>query len=456
MSLLRLIAKILFRSTSKYEKSLQPLSLRQNFSWTFISNVVYGGCQWAILVVLAKMGTPEMLGQLTLAIAIITPIFLLFNLNLRAVQATDAKQEYSFIDYLLLRFITTILALFVAIFWILIGNFQENTGFIILFIAISKAIESISDVIYGFLQHAERMDKVSKSIIIRNLISILSFTLTLYCFNSLKWASLSLAIVAGVTLIFYDIPTSSILKELNLTSEKDENNQITIKGIRLPEINFQQKKLLNLTFFSLPVGLIMMLLSFSTNIPRYFIEYYFGQRDLGIFSAMAYVPTAGYMLVLALGQSALSPLAKYYSIGNIKQFKGLILKLFLFGILLGLTGISITLFKGKEILTILYKSEYAQNNDSFILLMIWGGLLYAASLLGYGTAAARYFKSTLIMSSLIVIVTTITSFIWIPSYGLKGSALVLISNSIFQLLGTLILLFHAIWKMKKLDKQLSI
>jgi len=46
----------------------QPLTLRRNFSWTLLGNVVYAGCQWAMLVVLAKLGTPEMVGQFALVV----------------------------------------------------------------------------------------------------------------------------------------------------------------------------------------------------------------------------------------------------------------------------------------------------------------------------------------------------------------------------------------------------
>jgi hypothetical protein len=46
------------------------LSLRKNFSWTFVGNVVYAACQWGILVALAKLGTPEMVGQFTLGLAV--------------------------------------------------------------------------------------------------------------------------------------------------------------------------------------------------------------------------------------------------------------------------------------------------------------------------------------------------------------------------------------------------
>src|SRR2546425_157717 len=68
-----------------------PRSLRANFSWTLAGNVVYAACQWGMLIVLARLGSPTMLGQFALGLAVTTPVIIFANLQLRAVQTTDAK-----------------------------------------------------------------------------------------------------------------------------------------------------------------------------------------------------------------------------------------------------------------------------------------------------------------------------------------------------------------------------
>jgi hypothetical protein len=46
----------------------QPASLGRNFAWTFSGNALYGVCQWAVLSLIAKLSTSEMLGQYALAV----------------------------------------------------------------------------------------------------------------------------------------------------------------------------------------------------------------------------------------------------------------------------------------------------------------------------------------------------------------------------------------------------
>ena len=90
--------------------SIPRLSLRKNFSWTLAGNIIYAACQWGMLIILAKLGSAEMVGQFALGLAITAPIIMFADLNLRHVQATDAQEEYHFRDYLGLRLITTSLA----------------------------------------------------------------------------------------------------------------------------------------------------------------------------------------------------------------------------------------------------------------------------------------------------------------------------------------------------------
>src|SRR5207247_6401186 len=68
-------------------------SLRRDFAWTLAGNLVYAGCQWGMVMALAKLSTATAVGQFALGMAVTAPIFLFSNLNLRAIVATDSRQE---------------------------------------------------------------------------------------------------------------------------------------------------------------------------------------------------------------------------------------------------------------------------------------------------------------------------------------------------------------------------
>src|SRR3954453_2324939 len=89
------------------------LSLRRNFAWTFAGNVIYAACQWAVLVVIAKLTTPADVGQFALGLAVTAPILIFANQGLRDVQATDAKRSFVFRQYLPYRLASVTLALLI-------------------------------------------------------------------------------------------------------------------------------------------------------------------------------------------------------------------------------------------------------------------------------------------------------------------------------------------------------
>src|SRR5436309_3480713 len=78
-------------------------SLRANFSWMLAGNAIFSACNWGLLAVLAHLGTPAMVGQYVLALAVTSPVIVFFMLHLRAVAATDARGQYEFGHYLALR-----------------------------------------------------------------------------------------------------------------------------------------------------------------------------------------------------------------------------------------------------------------------------------------------------------------------------------------------------------------
>jgi len=65
--------------------------------------------------VLAKLGSPSIVGQFTLGLAVSAPVFMFTNLQLRAVQATDVNVEHGFANYFTLRLLATLLGLIVVV-----------------------------------------------------------------------------------------------------------------------------------------------------------------------------------------------------------------------------------------------------------------------------------------------------------------------------------------------------
>ena len=418
-----------------------------------MGNAVYAACQWGMLVVLAKLGSPEMVGEFTLGLAITAPIFMFSNLQLRHIQATDAKQRYVFSDYFGLRVISTVMALGVVVAIVLIGRYvpQEpltiEACLTILLMGLAKAFESVSDVLYGLIQQRERMDRIAISLMIKGPLSLLTLGLGIYLTGNLLWGMIGLAVSWGVVAFGYDLQSGKAILSLMKLEPSNEPN-VPRKSFSIRP-RWQINTLKKLVLLAFPLGLVMLLISLNVNIPRYFVERYLGPQELGFFAALAYLMVAGSMVVNALGQSATPRLAKYYATGNSNAFGQLLLKLIGIGAALGIVAVSVAIVAGEQVLTLFYDAEYAEYANLFAWLMVAAGISYISSFLGYGMTAAQYFQVQMPLFTLSTTVSALTSFWLIPKLGLQGAAIALIAGAIVEAIFSLGVNLYAIHKIKR-------
>jgi len=413
--------------------SLRPLSLRKNFAWTLLGNFAYGGSQWAMLIIIAKLSTPETVGRFVLALAVTAPAIMFANMNLRAVMATDASKRFSFDEYIGLRVITTTAALFVILCITAAAGWGLELSMVIVAVAAAKAVESISDVFYGLMQQHERMDSISVSLIIKGLVSLTALSAGIYLTGSIFWGTVGLAAAWTLPLVLYDIPRVRSVLAPPLSYLSDASADCRRRAALLPRFNPATLK--TLALLALPLGIATLLASLLTNIPRYFIQGAMGERALGIFGAMSYVIIIGARVITALGESASPRLAKYHASKEERRFTTLLLKTVGIGALLGAAGVAASLVAGKEILTLLYSTEYAEDVNAFVWLMTAAGIGYAGAFLQYGITAARDFKALPIIQLVSMAVLLFSCAILIPAYGILGASIALALSSMSQFIG---------------------
>lgn len=376
-----------------------------------------------MIVVLAKVTSSEVVGQFALALAVSAPVFLLSQLQLRGVQATDARNEYLFGHYLGLRIVTTALAMAVVASIAFYG-YDRYTALVITAVALSKLFESVSDVFYGLMQKHERMDRIAISMMVKGPLSLFALGLVVLMTQELLWGILAMAVVWGGVLCTFDLANGK--KLLSVTDLPGATH--SFRPV------FDLKRIVKLAWLSLPLGLVMTLLSLNTNIPRYFVENYHGKSELGIFAALVYLVTVGGLVTNAMGQSATPRLAKYYAIGDIKSFSKLLLRLLLIGVGMGGVAVFVTFFAGEIILKIIYGAEYAERKNVFVWIMVAGSISYLSSFMGYGLTAARKFKTQTPLAGSTTMITLLLSYTMIPDYGLTGAVIVVCAGNLVALL----------------------
>ncbi len=388
------------------EPQAQRASLRANFAWTLAGNLIYAACQWGMLIVLAKLGSPALVGEFALALALVAPLFLFAGLNTRMVQASDVRQSFRFGEYLGLRLITTLIAFGVLA---LVLAF-EGFSFIILGIALAKWFESISDVLYGSLQKREQMDRIAQAMILKGVGSLAVLGFVFWATQSLAIAVLGMAGVWALVLALFEAPRL---------------------GERLwPTWNWPV--LGRLALLALPLGIVMFLVSLSQSLPRFFLSRDAGLAEVGIFSALAYLIVAGTTVVNALGQAMTPRLARLWDAGRRAEFFALLGKFQGIVVVLGALGFGLAWILGDVILTWLYRPEYAAYQNVLLWLILAATVSFTGSVLGYGLTAARVFRPQVSQYVVVNLVLLTGCWLWIPTEGMVGAAFALLAANLAQ------------------------
>jgi len=394
------------------------LSLRSNFAWAVGGNAVYAICQWGMIVALAKLGSALMVGQFSLGLAIATPVFMLSNLDLRAVQATDARRQFRFAEYLRLRIALTLAALSVvgAIVWF--GGYGRGTAIVILAVAVAKAVETLSDIHYGLFQLNDRLDQTGRSMILRGVSSVAALGISLYLIRDVFWGCMCVALVWALTLVLFDVRRG---RQLIACTESPTGCDGSLRSIGLITL-------------ALPLGMVTTIASVNLHMPRYFVHSHMGEHQLGIFSAMAYATVALTLVGDSLGNSAIPRLSRLYAAGAMTEYRALILRLLAIGCAGGLAALGIAQGFGAWLLRFFYSADYAAHSRAFTLLTAAAALHFAASMLTSGITSARRFLVQVPLYLLVAASTAWGCARWVPLLGLEGAALGVLCGGAVRLL----------------------
>lgn len=382
-------------------------SLRRNFSWTFLGNAVYAICLWGMFSLLTRLGSQEIAGRFALGSAVATPLIVFSGLQFRVVMATDARNSYEFRDYLAIRLLLLPVAL-LAVLVVAVLGYNRDQAMVIGMFGLVRVVESIIDLNYGFAQKHERMDLIARSLWLRGVAAFLFFGGTFWATGDLALSLAANALAWILTFAFYDVPH---LKKL-----------IAASGEPTWVPRWSKATFRALVWLTLPMGAVMLLITLRNTIPRTFLERALGEDVLGLFSAMSYLVIAGSTVIMALSQSAIARLSRYYSEGRRDAFRSTILKILGMGVLIGVVGVLGVVLLGPFILGMVYTKEYASHNDVFVVIMIGGALLYLGSLLGAPVSAMRAFRVQFWVY--LVNVCLMVALCWwlIPKHGMMGAA----------------------------------
>jgi O-antigen/teichoic acid export membrane protein len=346
-------------------------SLKANFAFALIGNILYTISQYLILTLLIKNFRSDEVGGYLYALAFVSPIVIPFDMQLRSFYITERKNGLSFHDYQGFRLVSNGLALVMVLVTALI--LKPDMLLTISLVGVSKIIESQSDMYYGAAQKAERMDYISYSKFFKGIAALALVGICIYAGMNINQILIAWAALWFVVLILFDARIT-----------------LRVAGIqRRMGIVFNKEIFISIFKISLPVLILSFVDKFAANYPNYVVENRMGLSAVAIFGAIIYFRSIGAQVINPMGAVVAPRLADYYSDGRHADFMHLLKRTTFSAFLLGIAGIIIAVLFGKWILPLLYTSEYTQYASLLVLVMVYCLVTYLYVFIGTAITCLR-------------------------------------------------------------------
>ncbi|MBI4902863.1 MAG: oligosaccharide flippase family protein [Acidobacteria bacterium] len=374
------------------------------FLWALAGNVFQAASQWMLVVLLSRLGTPLDVGRFSLGLAITSPILAATNLQLRAVQATDTEGKFDFGHFAALRVLGTVAFLVVTLLAVSLLRNDQGAVFVVLAVAIVRSADSFGELAYGLMHHKERLDWIAHSQTAKAIAALAAMYVVFVASGSLLYSILTIATCQWVLCLAVDLPLMSASKP-----------QAGLRPI------WESAELFRLFRLALPLGATLLFGALNASIPRYFLKHCCGDRDVGLYSTMAYASIGGSLLVMAMGQALAPRMARAY-VSNQREYRRLSRFLIGFAALAGILMVGISVVWGRQFLAILYGDEYSKSEYAFIILTIGSLCSMIGSAVGCCLTSAHHYSSQLPSLVAATMATTLTSALLAPAQGIDGAA----------------------------------
>lgn len=404
----------------------------------FAATIVVSVCHWLTVVVPARFGLTELVGEVALAYAVGMPLFSLTGMHLRTLLATDAGDEFHFREYLTFRLFGTCLGICLLLLVCHRGSGSEASA-AMLTIGLAIAVDSISDILFGYQQKYERLDRVAVSLLVRGPLGFAGYCLALQM-TGLAWAGgLGLLVGRSVALLAIDIPFA-------ISSYHSWNHASRKKSASSPANHFKirWRRMLGLAWRALPMGITILLVDLQLNLPRMQIASLKGLSALGLFAGLTSFLSLGSLIIVPLSQIFSPRLAAHSIAGRKTEYLHFMASLLGIATLIGMGGLAISLYCSELLLVSLFGEAYRGIHNELPWVMLVLLFRNIASALGCCLTASRILAAQPVVHCLAIAIVFVCGEIWIPAFGVHGAVCAVLAGSGFLAFAFAVLAVYAV------------
>lgn len=400
------------------------LKVKNSIIYNTVGTFFYFFCQWAITVLVVKIGGYSNSGILSITISMTNIFYMISMYGVRSFQVSDIKNEYKDGDYLFVRLITSAVSLIFFCLTLLFLKYESKIQLCMIIYFFFKLGESITDLNFGFFQRYNFYRYIGISYILKGLATLLVFSMTLYFSQNLLLTLLLETLILWFFIIIYDF--RKIKNKLNLKMKKDKILQ-----------------LLKICFSLMLYTLILPYLNFIT---RYQVEKFFGTEELGYYSAITMVIVVICTLFGSIFVIIIPKISYMYKEKNMNKIIKVIFKINLAIIVFTIMSIIGAITLGNTVFSIIFTKTIEKYMYLLIPTIITSATLGILNYLSTILISFHDLKFVLVANLIPAIFCTFSIKVFILKYKMLGS---LYSLAASLIIGVLIVGIRIFYLLKK-------
>jgi O-antigen/teichoic acid export membrane protein len=382
-------------------------------AWSITGNLGWSVAQWLVIVMLARLSSPETVGQYALGLAITAPLVLLAGLTLRSVQVTDRSSRFTFADYLRAR-VAAMLA--VTVLLAIAALFLGDAGPVVLLVGVAKGLDAVGDIYFGHFQRRGQMRHIATSQLLNGALTVGAVAGLLWATGSIRWACLGSVAASAVAGVAYCAVAAR-------PRDEPPVGRSTPGG--RPDAEPWWRRMTHaagLLVIAAPLGVASGVSSLTANVPRYLVAHDLGDAALGVFAALGYVVLVPNMVYASVVQIVLPRLTDHLAGGDVAGFARLTGRL-VTGTLAGGVGMVVVVRQaGAAGLDAVYGAPYGRYADVLALLTVAAVVSGVVYVLNAALSALHRFTGQLVANAAALVVGLAAGLVLVPRLGLAGAA----------------------------------
>ena len=329
-------------------------SVRKDYFWNTFGVLAQNAISPLLVIVITRLNGIHDSGIFSFAFSVAIIFWALGMWGGRTYQVSDIKREFSSRSYITVRLILAFVMLAGAVLFSAVNHYDALKTGVIIALVLFKVIESLADVLFGIMQVHGRLYMAGKSLAYKAVTGFTIFIVINVLTHNILWSSLSLFVVNGVFLLFYDLSIARSLEKLRISTS---------------QIKHYVKDALYIMKRCSPIFIVTFLATFSLNIPRYFVDLYHNDQ-IGYFGILTMPVTLIVLVMSFILQPKVVELSHLYAKKEFTQFNKITTKLALLTSAIGVVILLATQFVGVQVLHIVFGVDFTQYKQALLIMVV--------------------------------------------------------------------------------------